>query len=372
VKVFISSVIRGLGKERDAAERAATSLDHTVLRSEDFGAVASSPQRACRAAVRESDVLLLILGASYGTKDPKTGKSPTHEEFEEAQQTGRDVLAFLQEGVQRDPDQEAFVREVRAWTQGASTGRFTSADDLRDSVTKALNRHVLSRAAGPIDAQDINDRLDAALGGDRRSRGVGDATLTVAIIGAPRQVVLSPARLDEGPLQEQLEQTALYGVTAVLERGGSIRTSVEGGAIAIVQDNSRVTIDGLGTIAVTARAQRPRGERDWMPTLIEEDVRDAVARALRYRLTMLDTLLDPYGRLSDLAVGASLPDIGHRGWQTRAERDREPGRAPVNMRGQDVVTVRLEPLTRKRPTARQGLDAIAGDLTVMLRRAAAE
>jgi hypothetical protein len=112
VKAFISSVIRGLEKERDAAERASKALDHTILRSEDFGAVASSPQRACRGAVRESDVLLLILGAAYGTKDPKTGKSPTHEEFEEAQQTGRDVLAFVQEGVRRDPDQEAFVREV--------------------------------------------------------------------------------------------------------------------------------------------------------------------------------------------------------------------------------------------------------------------
>ena len=36
MKVFISSVIRGLEKEREAAERAAKSLDHTVLRSEDF------------------------------------------------------------------------------------------------------------------------------------------------------------------------------------------------------------------------------------------------------------------------------------------------------------------------------------------------
>jgi hypothetical protein len=49
VKVFVSSVIRGFEMERDAAERAAKTLDHTVLRSEDFGAVAVSAQRACRA-----------------------------------------------------------------------------------------------------------------------------------------------------------------------------------------------------------------------------------------------------------------------------------------------------------------------------------
>src|SRR5205823_4645886 len=127
-------------------------------------------------------------------------------------------------------------------------------------------------------AGDITGRLDAALGGDRRSHGMGSATLRVAIVGAPRQVVLSAARLDDGALQEQLEQTALYGATAVLERGGGIHTGVEGGAIVISQDNSRLTIDGLGTIAVTTPAQRPRNERDWMPSLIDEDVRDAVMR----------------------------------------------------------------------------------------------
>ena len=151
VKVFISSVVRDLERERDAAERAAKALDYTVVRSEDFGAVAASAQRACRAAVRDADLVILILGSVYGTKDRKTGKSPTHEEFEEAQQTGRDVLVFVHDGVQRDADQEAFVREVRQWSAGASTGSFKDPDELRDAVTKALNRYERSRSAGPID-----------------------------------------------------------------------------------------------------------------------------------------------------------------------------------------------------------------------------
>jgi hypothetical protein len=261
---------------------------------------------------------------------------------------------------------------VRAWTEGAITARFANPNYLRDAVTKALNRHVLSRTAGPIDAGDITGRLDAALGGDRRSQGMGSATLRVAIVGAPRQVVLSAARLDDGALQEQLEQTALYGATAVLERVGAFTPVSRAGRSSSPQDNSRLTIDGLGTIAVTMPAQRPRKERDWMPSLIHEDVRDAVMRSLRYGMATLDTLLDPYARMSDLAIGASPRDIGHRGWQTRAERDREPNRAPLDMRGEEIVTVRLEPLTRKRPAARQGLDAIASDLTARLRRAATE
>lgn len=110
MKVFISSVIRGLETERDAVQRAAQALDHTVIRSKDFGAIASSAQKACRAAVRDADLVILVLGAAYGTKDPRTGKSPTHEEFEEAQQTGRDVLVFLQDGVQRPTKRCSCVR----------------------------------------------------------------------------------------------------------------------------------------------------------------------------------------------------------------------------------------------------------------------
>src|SRR2546428_4615878 len=124
-------------------------LDHSIVRSESFGAQPTSPQRACRAAVRDADVVVLLLGGTYGRKDQRTGKSPTHEEFEEAHASGRDVLAFVQDGVERDADQEAFLGEARAWSGGALTGRFRTPEELRDAVTQGLNRLALSRAAGP-------------------------------------------------------------------------------------------------------------------------------------------------------------------------------------------------------------------------------
>lgn len=365
MKVFISSVIRGMEAERDAAERAARALDHTVLRSEDFGAVASSAQRACRAAAREADVVVLLLGAVYGTKDSKSGLAPTHEEFQEAQQTGRDVLAFVQDGVTREGDQETFVREVRGWSAGATTGRFRSADDLRDGVTTALKRLELSRAAGPVDPGEIGTRLDAALTPDRRGRG--DPTLRVALVGAPRQVVLSPGQLDDSARQRALERDALYGDAAVLQHGAQTRTRVEGGALVITQDRARVAIDTLGTISVTTPAQTPRDERDWMPTIIDEDVRDAIALAVRYGLATLDQL-DPYERVTGLAIAAALQNLGSLGWRTRAERDRSPNSASMNIHSVESVTARLDPLTRKRPAVRQQTDAIARDLTALLRR----
>ncbi len=89
-------------------------------------------------------------------------------------------------------------------------------------------------------------------------------------------------------------------------RGGQTRTSVEGGALVIAQAEARVSIDGLGTIAVRTPAQAPRGERDWMPTVIDEDMRDSIARSLRYAMATLDRL-DQYARLSDTSDGEHAP-----------------------------------------------------------------
>jgi hypothetical protein len=52
MKIFLSSVIRGLEAYRDAAARAARALRHEVKRAEDFAASSATPQQACLAGVR--------------------------------------------------------------------------------------------------------------------------------------------------------------------------------------------------------------------------------------------------------------------------------------------------------------------------------
>jgi Domain of unknown function (DUF4062) len=62
MKVFISSLVRGLESDRDAVDSAAELLGHEVKRSEDFVASPDTPQRAYLAGVRWSDVVVLVLG----------------------------------------------------------------------------------------------------------------------------------------------------------------------------------------------------------------------------------------------------------------------------------------------------------------------
>src|ERR1051326_6906942 len=109
MKIFISSVIRGLESFRDAAANGASTLRHEVNRAEDFGASADSPQRVCLAGVRESDVVILLIGARYGEAQGDRRLSPTHEEYLEARERGS-VLVFVPNAVGCEPSQKALLR----------------------------------------------------------------------------------------------------------------------------------------------------------------------------------------------------------------------------------------------------------------------
>ncbi len=124
MKVFISSVIVGLESYRDAADTAARALRHEVKRAEDFGASPDSPQQACLTGVRLADVVVLLLGERYGQLQA-SGLSATHEEFREAREHST-VLAFAQQGVEREEAQQALLAEVRDWTVGVYTAGFST------------------------------------------------------------------------------------------------------------------------------------------------------------------------------------------------------------------------------------------------------
>ncbi len=62
MRIFLSSVISGMETYRAAAQRAAETLGHTVTMAEDFGASPFSPQQVCLGAVRDADIVMLLLG----------------------------------------------------------------------------------------------------------------------------------------------------------------------------------------------------------------------------------------------------------------------------------------------------------------------
>jgi hypothetical protein len=161
VKVFLSSVISGMEDYRAIARRAAETLGHTVLAAENFRASPLSPQQVCLGAVRDADVVVLLLGARYGAPQG-SGLSPTHEEYREARDK-KPVLAFVQSGVAREREQQAFVDEVSTWEGGGYRETFDSPESLAAAVTRGLHNWELAQQAGPVNEAELVARTTSLL-----------------------------------------------------------------------------------------------------------------------------------------------------------------------------------------------------------------
>lgn len=366
MKVFISSVIAGMEQHRAAVREAAETLGYTVIAAEDFGASPSSPQQVCLAGIREADVVVLLLGARYGTPQ-RSGLSPTHEEYHEAR--GRKpVLLFVQTGVTREPGEEKFLEEVSGWEGGHYREPFDSPASLRAVVTGALHRWVLSQQAGPVNEAELTARVTALLP-QRSAYAAGSPLLHVAVAGAPTQQVLRPSDLDDPALEKAMEQEALFGERPVFDRGQGVQASVSGTALVIRQPKAEITVDEQGSVRVSRPARDAGG---WpgagIPSLIEEDVRDRVANAIRYAGWVLDRI-DPTRRLSQVAVACRLDGVGYLPWRTRAEVAASPDQARMGIPGREAAN--SPPVALPRAALLMDVARQAEDITVRLRRQAA-
>jgi hypothetical protein len=134
VRIFISSVRRGLEDERDALPGLIAALGHDAVRFEDFTAQPVPSRQACMDAVSASHMCLLLLGAAYGDRMPDTALSPTHEEWNVARAHGIPVYAFIKRGADMDADQRSFVDEVERYATGRFRASFDGAADLLTAV----------------------------------------------------------------------------------------------------------------------------------------------------------------------------------------------------------------------------------------------
>lgn len=362
MKVFISSVISGFEDYREAAATAIRALGHEVIRAEDFGASPDSPQRACLAGVREADIVIMLLGDRYGAKQ-ESGLSATHEEYREARDRC-DVLAFVQDGVDRDPDQNPFVGEIQDWASGQYTSHITDPEQLRDGVTQALHQLELARATGPVDGDELLQRSLALLPEHDRSHAT-ETRLELAIASGPRQSVLRPSQLENAALHDKVMQNALFGEFRLLNPSDGTDARVEQDKLVVEQPHAFITLDEDGSIRISTHLE---GSDQGLPVIIEEEVRNQIARSINYAAWLLEEI-DPVHRLSHCSPVVMIGGQTYLGWRTRREHDQSPNQASIGRSwGESPHPVHLTPPHRPRAALRVQLDSIADDLTVLLRR----
>jgi hypothetical protein len=150
--VFVSSVFVGLEEIRDRLKKTIKRAGDVPIGMEEFGARVEEPRDVFLDEVRPTDVVILIVGPRYGSRDTITDLSNTHLEFREAQQFGIPVLAYL---LPKDPALsveeasalQAFQDEVEV--AALEYDRLDDVNDLPGYAMAALKRFGEKRASLP-------------------------------------------------------------------------------------------------------------------------------------------------------------------------------------------------------------------------------
>lgn len=367
MKVFISSLIAGFEEFRLAAVSAVSSLGHTPITAETFGAGTASPRLACLGGVREADLVVLILGANYGVVQPVSGISATHEEYREAKNR-RPVLAFVQEGVERDARQVAFVQEIQDWQSGLFRQGFRTPDALRDAITRDIHRYELANAAAPVDTAEMLTRATALIPGEQRNMiRVGGPLLHLAVVGGPAQPILRPVEIERSEFGRELLQAATFGEHAIFDHARGSSADVRDGVLLLGQDSgAAVVLDERGSVRLSIPVSRGGGH---MPAIIDENVSAKLDQALGYATWLLEKI-DAVHRLSRIVVVAALADAGMGAWRTQREQDASPNSMTYShgFNNGERPPVHFQPPDRPRAAIGFDRDRIVEDLKTLLRR----
>jgi len=365
VKVFLSSVIGGLESYRDAAADAITSLGCEVIRAEDLSAGASSAQEACLAGVRTATLTVVLLGERYGERQ-RSGQSATHEEYREAR--GRQpVLAFVQKQVDHEPAQAEFIREVQGWETGNVTADFNTENDLRRAVTLGLHAHLVSAASGPKDERELLALAERGVDAERLFQFSGDKPRVFLNLATwPRREVLRPSELEADSLARKVQKEARYGAGFLFASEAESSTELRDDWLVLSQDRVFIKLNATGDIVVRQAAVAANRRLREVSALIEEDVTDRLADALKFGASILDQI-DPAKRLSHVAIVAALTEVGSQSWRTRDEHARSPNSGGHEM-CENRAVVSPTPAVRTRAEIGQHPEDLADDLMVLLRR----
>jgi hypothetical protein len=321
VKVFISSVRKGLEQERDSLPGLILALGHSPIRFEDFTAQSVPSREACLRGVNESDVYVGLLGPHYGTVFPDTGRSPTHEEYIAARVAGIPRLMFRKVGGDFDAEQQAFIDEIGRYDVGVFRPDFRTAVDLQALVAAAFRE----QPSGPLIWKSLGHSLEV----DWRSgwaadtqRGSSGAELTVHAVPT---ITATFSRRELAAFPERIA-SQLRAIGGVASSVGIDTQTAESYALASIQAERRMTWGqadegGIRGLRINNRGQVSVWDglpSDSMGSVLDPvDLRERIARDLRLIGRVAPDRDTPFGIALELSapqmtVVGNRSQIGHR------------------------------------------------------------
>jgi hypothetical protein len=287
VRIFISSVRRGLESERDSLPGLISALGHTPVRFEDFGPQSTPSRQACLDGVANSDAYLMLLGPFYGHRFPETNQSPTHDEFVASQAGGIPRLVFRKDSVEFEAEQEEFAKVVGDYATGVFYSTFHDATDLQAKVVSAI-RELETAPRGvtfaPLPAP-VSTTWQSDWSPQRHSGSPSEASLEVHVMAIDdrhrsrrEMATISEAMaaklrsINVAPAESALNVTDADGVVTVV-----FATEPRRWDEPVAAQLRRIRVDSAGQISVVTSL--PRGS---MAAIFDaHDVAEQVAMSLR-------------------------------------------------------------------------------------------
>ncbi len=338
-----------MGAIRQGAKEAVQSLGMHPVMFETEPASELNSRRALLDRIPACDAYLLLLGAEYG-EPMESGLSPTEEEFEEADRSGRRILALVQEGVNREPRQQQFVDRVRgSWEDGHFAPAFIGSADVVTAVVRTLNGW---RNSGP-DAQRreaAETRVnELARGADRSGMMPGGPKLRTVAVPLLSRPLLDAVRLADGQTINALiavaratgQITQALGVEHRVAPDDSIHLlySAPGGF-----DQLELIIGADGAVVTEASVG---GTSQMLGSIVvmHDRVLDAIQSGMRFSDAAWQ-LLDTRKEINQVLLAAAIPNANSKAYSFQ-----EPGNT-VSQGGlhglPELLAVPVQPLLVRR------------------------
>ena len=345
-RVMVSSVVVGFEEIREAARRGIDAAGgEPILVNEDFPAMVASPRNACLDAVDSSDALLLIIGARAGFTAP-SGKSVVEEEYERAIARGKVVIAFLQEGVDREPEAERFAARVSEFVHGHHRSSFSTPDDLQAKVRRAVEPLPQQIQKPDTDLRALSEALAAA------SQVQGTPLLRTAFATVRDEEVVDAVEIGRPAFHERIVALGIEAGLFSLWHGKDAR--LNGNRLTVRQEAgnarpvryARVELSPNGLLVVegnvTAReeGESPMGMQGLQ--ILERDVAALLREQFRFAGRLYEQV-DPYHRQHAVSYNCALVDAGYR--MLVKESTRGGGGIRMSMRGDRAVAAHAAPRT---------------------------
>jgi hypothetical protein len=369
MKIFISSLITGMEDFRLAARQGVKSLGHEVVMAEDFGAKPQSPQIACLQGLRESGLVILILGEHYGTKQAN-GFSATHQEYNEAK--GRvPVIAFVQNVNNREQDEADFITEIQGWEGGLFRGGFNTAEQLQNGIIKAIHQWEISVAAAPLDFKALTEAAFQLVESQQQenNRFYGDPKLLISIVSGPIQAILRPSEIEKAAFIDELIQGALFGSHRIFDRNKGTQSKIQNDCLIISQDNERsyVALDPQGSLifglTISENSQKSMG----MVILVDQ-LEQQLHNAFQYASWLLDKI-DATHKLTHVSIAVGFENGNNLLIRTEAENNASPNSFsfPSSFNSKNSP-VQLRPPYRSRSALKNDVKTLTEDFVTLLKR----